>query len=65
MDSAWEQYKLEARKMLENGDESHLSSARGVGRQPCKPTESIAVYSSILLELLAIMLALNILALDI
>ncbi len=27
MDSAWEQRKLEARKMLENGDESHLSSA--------------------------------------
>jgi len=32
VDSAWEQYKLEARKMLENGDESHLSSARFVGR---------------------------------
>lgn len=32
VDSAWEQYKLEAGKMLENGDESHLSSARGVGR---------------------------------
>ncbi len=30
LDSAWEQYKLEARNMLENGDESHLSSARGV-----------------------------------
>ena len=31
-DSAWEQYKLEAGKMLENADESHLSSARGVGQ---------------------------------
>jgi hypothetical protein len=31
VDNAWEQYKLEARKVLENGDESHLSSARGVG----------------------------------
>ena len=27
MDSAWEHYKLEARKMLENGDESRVSSA--------------------------------------
>jgi hypothetical protein len=32
VDNAWEQRKLEARKMLENGDESHLSSARFVGR---------------------------------
>jgi hypothetical protein len=32
VDSAWEQYKLEARKMLKNGDESHLSSARCVGQ---------------------------------
>jgi hypothetical protein len=32
VDSAWEQYKLEARKMLVNGDESHLSSARFVRR---------------------------------
>jgi len=32
VDSAWEQEKLEARKMLKNGDESHLSSARFVGR---------------------------------
>jgi hypothetical protein len=30
VDSASEQEKLEARKMLENGDESHLSRARGV-----------------------------------
>jgi hypothetical protein len=29
----WEQEKLEARKMLENGDESHLSSARFGGRR--------------------------------
>jgi len=26
VDSAWEQKKLEARKMLKNGDESHLRS---------------------------------------
>jgi len=32
VDSAWEQRKLEARKMLENGDESHLTSARCVTR---------------------------------
>jgi len=30
--SAWEQKILEARKMPENGDESHLSSARFVGQ---------------------------------
>jgi hypothetical protein len=28
VDSVWEQEKLEARKMLGNGDESHLSSSR-------------------------------------
>ena len=32
VDSAWEQEKLEARKMLENAAESHTSGARGVGR---------------------------------
>ena len=34
VDSAWEQYKLEARKMLDakRGDESPSSSARCVGR---------------------------------
>jgi hypothetical protein len=32
VDKVWEQYKPEARKMLKNGDESHLSSARCVGR---------------------------------
>jgi hypothetical protein len=31
VDSAREQYKLEARKMLEKAADSHLSSARGVG----------------------------------
>jgi hypothetical protein len=31
VDNAWEQEKLEARKMPENGDKSHLSSARFVG----------------------------------
>jgi hypothetical protein len=32
VDSAWEQYKLEARKLPENAADSHLSSARGVGQ---------------------------------
>jgi len=32
VDSAWEQEKLEARKMLENAAESHTSGARFVGR---------------------------------
>jgi hypothetical protein len=31
VDSVWEQEKLEARKMLENGAESHTSGARFVG----------------------------------
>jgi hypothetical protein len=34
-DSLWEQEKPEARKMLENGDESHKSGARFV-RQPLR-----------------------------
>jgi hypothetical protein len=33
VDSVWEQKKLEARKMPENGAESPASSARFVGRQ--------------------------------
>jgi len=33
VDNAWEQEKLEARKMLENAAESHTSGARFVGRQ--------------------------------
>lgn len=32
VDKVWEQEKPEARKMLENAAESHLSSARFVGR---------------------------------
>jgi hypothetical protein len=32
VDKAWEQEKLEARKMLENRAESHTSGARFVGR---------------------------------
>jgi hypothetical protein len=32
VDNAWEQKKLEARKMLENAAESHTSGARFVGR---------------------------------
>jgi len=33
MDFAWEQEKLEARKMLENAADSHTSGARFVGRE--------------------------------
>jgi len=33
VDNAWEQGKLEARKMLENAAESHTSGARFVGRR--------------------------------
>ena len=33
VDSAWEQEKLEARKMLVNAAESHTSGARFVGRR--------------------------------
>jgi len=33
VDSAWEQEKLEARKMLVNRADSHLSGARFVGRR--------------------------------
>jgi hypothetical protein len=32
VDSAWEQEKLEARKMLENAAESHMSGAHFVGQ---------------------------------
>jgi len=32
VDSAWEQEKPEARKLLENAAESPASSARGVGK---------------------------------
>jgi hypothetical protein len=35
VDNAWEQKKLEARKMLENAAESHTSGARFV-RQPAR-----------------------------
>jgi len=34
-DNAWEQEKLEARKMLENAAESHTSGARFVGQRAC------------------------------
>jgi hypothetical protein len=36
-ESAWEQRKLEARKMLENAAESPASSARFVGQPPRLP----------------------------
>ena len=37
VDSAWEQKKLEARKLLENRAESPASSARFVGQPLCLP----------------------------
>jgi len=37
VDNAWEQEKLEARKMLENAAESHTSGARFVGQPACLP----------------------------
>ena len=42
VDSAWEQEKLEARKLLENGDESHLSSARFVRQEILRTKCSMA-----------------------
>jgi hypothetical protein len=38
VDSAWEQEKLEAGRMLENAAESHTSGARFVGR--CVPARA-------------------------
>jgi hypothetical protein len=43
VDNAWEQEKLEARKLLENGDESHLFSARYVG-QLLESTTEVGTY---------------------
>ena len=44
VDSAWEQKKLEARKMPENAAESHTSGARFVRRGLYKVTLSLQVY---------------------
>jgi hypothetical protein len=44
VDSAWEQEKLEARKMLENAAESHTSGARFVGRF-CVAMGGVGIYS--------------------
>ena len=46
MDNAWEQEKLEARKMPENGDESHLSSARFVGQPISAHTSTLLSFFS-------------------
>jgi hypothetical protein len=45
VDNAWEQEKLEARKMLENAAESHTSGARFVGLRFCKATFCFMDYS--------------------
>jgi len=42
VDSAWEQEKLEARKMPENAAESHTSAARRVGRIFLKRASALA-----------------------
>jgi hypothetical protein len=42
VDSVWEQKKLEARKMLENAAESHLSGARFVSPLLALKSQSIA-----------------------
>jgi hypothetical protein len=42
VDSAWEQEKLEARKMPENAAESHASGARFVSRFLQKETKLVA-----------------------
>jgi hypothetical protein len=44
VDSAWEQEKLEARKMLENATDSHTSGTRFVG-QPAGTQDSL-VYKN-------------------
>ena len=61
VDSAWGQEKLEARKMLENGAESHTSGARFVGwrflRTDCPIFSSDFYYSSIELKTFSILLS--------
>jgi len=46
VDSAWEQEKLEARKMLVKQDEPHLSSARFVGVFSLAPNNLVIVIIS-------------------
>ena len=58
MDNVWEQEKLDARKLLDakRGDESHLSSARFVGRRylkgkPCvlfRTSKAATIFSFLL-----------------
>lgn len=48
VDSAWEQEKLEARKMLENAAESPASSARFVGRPPSGALKNSSLTSATL-----------------
>jgi LSD1 subclass zinc finger protein len=43
VDSVWEQEKLEARKMLENRAESHLSGARFVSCALCIKVTAFAL----------------------
>jgi hypothetical protein len=44
VDSAWEQEKLEARKMLENAAESHTSGARFVRRRSARRTHALKEF---------------------
>jgi hypothetical protein len=46
VDSAWEQEKLEARKMLVNRAESHTSGARFVGQPACLPERWIKIRTT-------------------
>ena len=49
VDNAWEQGKLEARKMLENAAESHTSGARFVSL-PFAQDEPFELHETILLD---------------
>jgi len=52
VDSVWKQDKLKARIMLENGDESHQSSARFVGRFLLRQTRQLKQASTVNLEII-------------
>jgi hypothetical protein len=47
VDSAWEQEKLEARKMLENAAESHTSGARFVGWRVVQDTFAFENFTNL------------------
>jgi hypothetical protein len=65
VDNAWEQEKLEARKMLENAAESHTSGARFVSRVYLLPlffvliTTPIAAIIAVIMPPIAVMSVVN------